>query len=121
MISWPHGVRASEVSQGSSSVRVPVVHPVEPSRIGAVSAREGLHRVDVVEVVVVLEDRVAHVVWRAVADQVARGREYRVMRIVDVSALAVLGPRARQELHRTLRARGRIVLDTAEVALDEVD
>src|ERR1700704_523959 len=112
---------AGAAPSSTSSVRVPVVHPVEPAWIGAVSACEGLHRVDIVVIVVVLEDRVAHVVGRAVADEVTRGREDRVVRIVDVSAQPVLSPRAGQELHRTLCARRRDVLNAAEVALDEID
>src|SRR5450759_140921 len=85
-------------------VRVPVVHAVEPSRIGTIGPREVLHRVDVVEVMVVLEDRVAHVDRRAVVREVAGRGEDGVVRVVDAPALPVLGPRAGEELHRTLGA-----------------
>src|SRR5450631_2842690 len=91
---------------GPSSDRVPVVHAVQPSGVGAVGPREELHRVDVVVIVVVLEDRVAHVVRRAVVRQIASSREDGVVRVVDVSALPVFGPRAGEELHRALGPRG---------------
>src|SRR5450759_1754516 len=91
---------------GWSSDRVPVIHAIEPSRVGAVGPREGLHRVDVVVIVVVLEDRVAHVVRRAVVREVASRREDGVMRVIDVPALPVFGPGAGKELHRSLRIRG---------------
>src|SRR5450759_1688210 len=85
-------------------VSVPVIHAVEPPRIGAVGPRKGLHRVHVVVVEVVVPDRVAHVVRRAVVGEVAGRGEDGVVRVVDVPALAVLGPRAGKELHRALRA-----------------
>src|SRR5450631_4080096 len=91
---------------GSSSDRVPVVHAVQPSGVGAVGPRERLHRVDVVEVEVVVVDRVAHVVRRAVVRQVASRREDGVVRVIDVPALPVLGPGAGKELHRALGTRG---------------
>src|SRR5712671_5707941 len=70
--------------------RVPVVHAVEPARVRSVSAREGLHRVDVVVVEVVVPDRDAHVVWRSVMGEVPRRGKDRVVRVHDVAALAVV-------------------------------
>src|SRR5260370_16216502 len=92
-----------QTKAGSLAERVPVVHPVEPPRVGPIRPRERLDRVDVVVVVVVVPDRVPHVVRSSVVHQQARRGEDRVVRVVDVAALAVLGPCACQELHRPLR------------------
>src|SRR5260370_42254163 len=101
--------------------RVPVVHAVEPLRVGAVGAGEELDRVRVVVVVVVVNDRIAHVGRGAVVEEEACGGQDRVVRVVDVAALAILPPGSRDELHRPLRAGGRRPVDPAEVALDVVD
>src|SRR5260370_13908197 len=84
--------------------RVPVVHAVEPLRVGAEGAGEELDRVRVVVVVVVLNDRIAHVGRGAVVHEQARGGQDRVVRVIDVAALAILPPGSRDELHRPLRA-----------------
>src|SRR5437879_6643304 len=79
--------------------RVPVVQAVEPGGVGPDGAGEELDSVHVVEVQVVVEDRGAHVVRRAVMDQVAGGGHDRVVGIPHVAALTVVGPRSGQELH----------------------
>src|SRR5579864_8407687 len=115
----PYSNDGSEL--GGLAERVPVVDPVEPDRVGAEGSRERLHGVDVVEVQVVVVDRVAHVVRRAVVGQVAGRGEDRVVRVHDVAALAELLPGGGLELHRAQRTRGRRAVDAAEVALDVVD
>src|SRR5207247_10702678 len=79
------------------------------------------HRAGVVEVEVVWPDRGAHVVGRAVVYEIAGRGEDRRVRVHDVAALPVVGPRRGQELHGTHRTRRRWTVDAAEVALDEVD
>src|SRR5487761_103682 len=86
--------------------RIPVIHAVQPRWVVAVGAGERLHRIDVVERVVVVPDRVAHVGRRAVVHQVAGGAKDRVMRVVDVAAGPKRRPCARKELHRSQRAGG---------------
>src|SRR3981081_2937272 len=63
---------------------VRIVHAVEPQGVLAVSAGERFHRVHVVERVVVMPDRVAHVRRRPVVDEVVGGTEYSVMWVVHV-------------------------------------
>src|SRR5260370_37449830 len=84
--------------------RVPVVHPVEPLRVGAVGASEELDRIHIVVVVVVAKDRVGHVARGAITHEEAPGGQDRVVRVIDVAALAILPPGSRDKLHRPLRA-----------------
>src|SRR5712691_231975 len=84
--------------------RVPVVHAVEPVGVRAVGAGEKHDRVDVVVVEVVVKDGLAHVARGPVVDEQARGGQDRVVRVIDVAALAILPPGSRDKLHRALRA-----------------
>src|SRR5260370_14826857 len=69
--------------------RVPVVHAVEPLRVGAEGAGEELDRVRVVVVVVVVNDRIAHGGRGAVVHEQARRRHARVLRGIDGAALPI--------------------------------
>src|SRR6266567_5308763 len=90
-----------DATRGSLAGCVPVVHAVEPVRVGAVGAGEVDDRIHVVVVEVVVQDRVGHVGRRAVVDQQAGGSENRVVRVHDVAALAIFLPGSGDELHRS--------------------
>src|SRR6266851_10224300 len=107
-INAPTRLRCAEPTSpgwGGLARGVPVVEAVEPGRVVADGAGEELDGIDVVVVQVVVEDRRPHVARRAVVDQVARRGHDRVVLVVDGAALAPVRPGARQELHRTERAR----------------
>src|SRR2546423_5225202 len=105
---------ALDSTAGRLAGRVPVVEAVEPGGVVTDGAGEVSDGVDVVVVQVVVEDRGPHVGRRAVVHQVPRRGHYRVVGVVDVAALAPVGPRAGQELHRAQRPRRRRAVVTAE-------
>src|SRR5437879_13305387 len=96
--------------------RVPVVKAVQPGGIGADGAGEELDGVHVVEVQVVVEDRGAHVVRRAVVDQVAGCGTDRVVGVPHIASLPVVRPGPGQELHRSQPPRRRWAVVAPEAA-----
>src|SRR5439155_22466852 len=67
------------------------------------------------------EERPAVVARCTVRMQVVRRAEDRIAWIANVAAEPVSAPRRRHELHGTLGARGAVVAELVERALDEVD